>query len=96
MVRKDVWEKIPADVRPKLLAIGQELGDKIDAEVRRLNQDAVAAMQKQGLKLVQSDAAAWRAAMETTPPAIRGGVVPAAFFDQLRAARETCSGEGKK
>jgi TRAP-type C4-dicarboxylate transport system substrate-binding protein len=96
LVRKDTWDKVPVDLRPKLLAIAQELGEKIDAEVRRLNEDAVAAMQKQGLKLVQSDAAAWRAAMEKTTPAIRGGVVPAAFFDQLRAARETCSGEGKK
>ena len=58
LVRKDVWEKVPADVRPKLLSIAQDLGAKVDAEVRRLNQDAVAAMQKQGLKLVPGDAAA--------------------------------------
>ncbi len=90
IVRKDAWEKIPADLRPKLVAIAQELGDKIDTEVRRLNQDAIAAMQKQGLKIVQSDAAAWRAAMDKTRPAVRGGVVPADFFDQVVAARETC------
>ena len=95
LVRKDAWEKVPADLRPKLLAIAQELGEKIDAEVRRLNDDAVAAMQKQGLKIVASDAAAWRAAMDKTIPVLRGGVVPAAFFDQVRAAREACAGEAK-
>ena len=90
LVRKDVWDKIPADVRPKLLGIAQELGDRIDAEVRRLNQDAVAAMQKQGLKTVPGDVAAWHAAMDKTKSAIRGGVVPAEFYDQLVAARDAC------
>jgi TRAP-type C4-dicarboxylate transport system substrate-binding protein len=96
LVRKDAWEKISPDLRPKLLSIAQELGDKVDAEVRRLNQDAVAAMQKQGLKVVPGDAAAWRAAMEKTTPILRGGVVPAEFYDQLRQARDACQSEAKK
>ncbi len=96
LVRKETWEKIPADVRPKLLSIAAELGDKVDAEVRRLNQDAVSAMQKQGLKLVPGDAAAWRTAMTKATPAIRGGVVPADFYDQVIKARESCKAEGSK
>ncbi|MGC3997164.1 MAG: hypothetical protein QM767_06435 [Anaeromyxobacter sp.] len=47
-------------------------------------------MQKQGLKVTQGDAPAWRTAMEKTVPAVRGGVVPAEFFDQLRTARDQC------
>jgi TRAP-type transport system periplasmic protein len=90
LVRKDAWEKIPADVRPKLIAIAQELGQKVDAEVKRLNQDAVSAMQKQGLTVVPGDQAAWRAAMEKITPVVRGGVVPIEFYDQLRAARDAC------
>jgi TRAP-type C4-dicarboxylate transport system substrate-binding protein len=96
LVREDVWDKVPADVRPKLLAIAQELGAKVDAEVRRLNQDAVSAMEKQGLKIVPSDAAAWRAAMDKATSAVRGGVVPAEFYDQVVAARQACKGEAKK
>jgi TRAP-type C4-dicarboxylate transport system substrate-binding protein len=96
LVRKDAWDKIPADVRPKLLGIARDLGAKIDAEVRRLNQDAVAAMQKQGLKIAPSDAAAWRAAMDKATSAVRGGVVPAEFYDQVVAAREECRAESKK
>jgi len=91
LIRKETWEKIPADVRPKLLAISHELGDKIDAEVKRLNQDAIAAMQKQGLKTVPGDAAAWRVAMAKATPVIKGGVVPADFYDQVIKARESCS-----
>ncbi len=90
LVRKDAWDKIPADTRQKLVAIAQELGQKVDAEVRRLNADAVTAMQKQGLKLVQGDPGPWRTAMERTWPIVRGGVVPAPFFDQAVAARDGC------
>jgi TRAP-type C4-dicarboxylate transport system substrate-binding protein len=90
IVRKDTWGKIPADVRPKLVAIAQELGGKVDSEVKRLNADAIAAMQKQGLKVVPVDAAPWRAAMERSYPVIRGGVVPAEFFDEAKRARDAC------
>jgi TRAP-type C4-dicarboxylate transport system substrate-binding protein len=96
LIRKDTWEKIPADLRPKLAAIAAELGLKVDAEVRRLNVDAVGAMQKQGLQVVKGDAAAWRAAIEKSWPAVRGGVVPAELFDQAKAARDACRAPAKK
>ena len=92
IVRKDTWEKIAPDLRPKLLAVAAELGKKVDEEVRRLNADAIAAMQKQGLKVVPTDPAPWRTAMEKTWPIVRGGVIPAAFFDQVKAARDQCRG----
>ncbi len=95
LVRKETWEKIPADLRPKLVAIAKELGDRIDAEVKRLNQDAVSAMQKQGLKLVPGDVPAWRTAMDKALPVVRGGIVPAAFYDQVVKAREACKAEAK-
>jgi TRAP-type C4-dicarboxylate transport system substrate-binding protein len=90
LVRKDVWQKIPADVRTKLLAIAVELGNKTDAEVRRLNSDAVSAMERQGLKVVRTDPVPWRAAIERSWKVLRGGVVPAEFFDEIKAARDEC------
>jgi TRAP-type C4-dicarboxylate transport system substrate-binding protein len=90
VVRKDAWMKIPAATREKLTAAARELGGKVDAEVKRLNADAVAAMQKQGLQVVKGDPVAWRAAMEKTWPIVRGGVVPAEFFDEVKAARDAC------
>lgn len=90
LVRKDAWERIAPDVRAKLAAAAVELGKKVDVEVKRLNADAVAAMKKQGLKVVPSDPAPWRVAMEKTWPVVRGGVVPEEFFDAVRAARDAC------
>lgn len=90
LVRKDAWEKIPPDLRQKLLASAVELGKRVDAEVKRLNTDAVTAMQKQGLKVVPGDRSAWRAAMEQAFPVVRGGVVPVEVFDEVQAAKATC------
>jgi TRAP-type C4-dicarboxylate transport system substrate-binding protein len=90
LVRKETWDKVPADVRPKLLDIAREVGQKVDADVRRLNADAVSAMQKQGLDVVKVDPAPWRIAMEKAYPVIRGGVVPAGAFDDVKRARDTC------
>jgi len=95
VVRQEAWEKVPAEVRPKLQAIAVELGLKVDAEVKRLNVDAVTAMKKQGLQVVAVDPAPWRAAMEKSWSVVRGGVVPAAAFDEARAARDACRARKK-
>jgi TRAP-type C4-dicarboxylate transport system substrate-binding protein len=88
VVRKDAWDKIPADLRPRLLAIARELGTKVDVEVARLNTEAVAAMEKQGLTVVKVDASLWRAMAEKSWPVVRGEVVPAPFFDEVKALRD--------
>jgi TRAP-type C4-dicarboxylate transport system substrate-binding protein len=88
LVRKQTWDKVPADLRPKLLAIARELGGRVDAEVRKLNDDAIAAMRKQGLEVVKVDPASWRAASEKAWPVIRGKVIPAAFFDEVVKGRD--------
>jgi TRAP-type transport system periplasmic protein len=96
IVRADAWEKIAPEVRAKLQAIAVELGLKVDAEVRRLNVDAVAAMKKQGLQVVSVEARPWREVMEKAWPVVRGGVVSAAFFDEVKAARDQCRARTKK
>ena len=88
LVRKETWDKVPADLRPKLLAIAHELGARVDAEVRKLNDDAIAAMKTQGLQVVKVDPGPWRAAAEKAWPVIRGKVVPAPFFDDVLKARD--------
>jgi TRAP-type C4-dicarboxylate transport system substrate-binding protein len=96
IIRKDAWERIAPELRIKLRAIAVELGLKVDAEVRKLNVDAVTAMKKQGLQVVSVDARPWREAMEKAWPVVRGGVVPAAFFDEVKAARDRCRAGRKK
>ena len=96
IVRRDAWEKIAPEVRTRLQAIAVELGAKVDAEVRRLNVDAVAAMRKQGLQVVSVDPKPWREAMEKSYPVVRGGVVPAAWFDEVKVFRDQCRAAKKK
>ncbi len=96
IVRRDAWEKVPADVRARLLAIARETGGRADAEVRRMNRDALAAMGRQGLSVVAVDPAPWRAAMEKGHAFLRGDVVPAPFFDALKKAREACRSSGEQ
>ncbi len=88
VLKKDQWDKVPADLKPKLLAIAKDINGRIDAEVRRLNDDAVAAMKKQGLKVVKVEPAPWEAAAKRSWPAVRGKVVPEAFFDQAVKLRD--------
>jgi len=88
VVRKETWDKVPPELRPKLLAIAHEVGGKVDAEVKKLNDDAIAAMQKQGLEVVKVDPAPWQKAADRTWPAVRGKVVPAAFFDEVVKLRD--------
>jgi TRAP-type C4-dicarboxylate transport system substrate-binding protein len=88
LVKKDVWEKVPADLRPKLIAISREIGGKVDAEVKKLNDDAIDAMKKQGLEVVKVDPAPWQKAAERAWPTVRGKIVPAEFFDEVVKLRD--------
>ena len=90
LVRRDVWERIPAPQREALLAIAGDTGRRADVEVRRLNGEAIEAMKRQGLSLVPVVPGPWRASFEPVQRALRGDVVPAAFFDELFAARDAC------
>ncbi|MGC4118216.1 MAG: TRAP transporter substrate-binding protein DctP [Myxococcales bacterium] len=91
IVRKDVWEKIPADLRPKLEAISREMGVKINQEVARMQTDAIAQMKKNGLKVVDlpaADLTGWRAMADAMVPSIRGGVCSEAHFDEIKKVRD--------
>ena len=52
VVRKDTWEKIPEDVREKLLKIADDYGKKTREDVRKQNEDAIVQMKKRGLNVV--------------------------------------------
>jgi TRAP-type C4-dicarboxylate transport system substrate-binding protein len=96
LVRKDTWEKIEPGLRAQLQAIAVDLGKRVDTEVARLNADAVAAMKKQGLTTVPVSVDPWRIAAEKSWPVVRGGVVSAEFFDEVKAARDACRAAKKK
>ncbi len=87
VVRTEVWEKIPADLRAKLAASAALTGEKIRARGRLENDEAVAAMQAHGLQvhpLTPEAATEWRTLAESMYPNIRGRIVPADIFDAVQ------------
>jgi TRAP-type C4-dicarboxylate transport system substrate-binding protein len=91
VIDKGAWEKIPADVRPKLLEASRAAGRRLRVEIRRLNQEAVNVMVKNGLKVhkVPPDVQAqWRKMIEDVYPQVRGKVMPAEAFDAVKKFRD--------
>jgi len=97
IVKKDVWEKIPADLRPKLLAIAAEQGEKVNADVRKQNEEAITQMKAKGLTVVEpKDLPAWNKAYEQIQGVVRGKVVPAATYDKVKSLRDAYRASGGK
>ena len=85
VVRKETWEKLPADLRGKLATAAAATGKDIKAAGRREMEESVTAMEKRGLKvtkLTPEIEAEWRQAAEAVYPRVRGKLVPEDVFDQ--------------
>lgn len=99
VVRKETWDKLPADLRETLLKSSAATGAEIKANARKESENAVLAMEKRGLKVTHVTPeleTEWRAEAETIYPRIRGTIVPADIFDQaLAALREYRAKQGK-
>jgi TRAP-type C4-dicarboxylate transport system substrate-binding protein len=91
VIERKAWEKIPAGLRPKLLEASRAAGQKLRVEIRRLNQEALAVMVKNGLKVhnvppeVQAQ---WRKMVEDIHPRVRGNIMPAEAFDTVKRYRD--------
>ncbi|MGE0454813.1 MAG: TRAP transporter substrate-binding protein DctP [Vicinamibacteria bacterium] len=91
VIKKDVWERIPAELRPALLEATRQAGERLQADVRGSEAKDIEAMQARGLKVVPVDAAAralWLRTAEGLYPRIRGPIVPADAFDEARQFRD--------
>lgn len=85
------WSRIPPELHPELRRAAEAAGDRMREAVRRLERDAVAAMQKRGLQVVEVSAEDYRQWEETARavyPEIRGNVVPARYFDEVLRLRD--------
>jgi TRAP-type C4-dicarboxylate transport system substrate-binding protein len=91
-----VWERIPAEKRPALIDAAHKAGDKLRANIRRLDPVSIQEMQKRGLNVVTLDVAArasWQREAEQAWPRLRGEYCPADLFDAVRALREELRGQ---
>ncbi len=98
VVRKETWEKIPEATRAKLLVAAAKAGEEIKATGRREMTEAVAAMEKRGLKVQAvspENEAEWRAIAEKVYPQIRGKLVPADIYDETMRLLAECRALGK-
>jgi TRAP-type C4-dicarboxylate transport system substrate-binding protein len=89
VIRKETWERLPAESREALLAAAVTAGAEIKANARRESDESVKAMEKRGLavtRITPEQEAQWRLAAEAAYPRIRGTIVPADVFDQALAA----------
>ena len=85
------WSKIPPELRPELMRIAQDAGQWLRENVRRLEHDAIAAMQKRGVQVIHLTPEAyreWEALTESVYPEIRGKIVPARYFDEVLKLRD--------
>ena len=91
IVKKETWEKIPAELRPQLIAIARDMGVKVNQEVQRMQAESIDQMKKNGLKVVdlpESDKAGWRKMADAMVPFVRGGVCSEAAFDEIKKVRD--------
>jgi len=100
VVSKKTWERIPESMRPAMLEAARSAGMRLRTEIRKMGDDAVAEMKKRGLNVIAVDGptlAEWRREVEEAYPKLRGRLVPAELFDEVRRLRDEYRAQrGKK
>ncbi len=97
VVKKEDWDKIPEDIRPKLVQLAHEYGKKISIEVRKMDADALSTMKQQGLVVVNPpDAANFESVAKASWSVVRGRVVPAETFDEVQRLVKEAHAQGTK
>jgi TRAP-type C4-dicarboxylate transport system substrate-binding protein len=88
VVTKKSWDKIPADLQAKLKASAAKAGEKLRADSRKTDGEAIKGMAAHGLTVIEPDLDAWRKVVEPTWPRMRGSLVPEDFFDKVKKLRD--------
>jgi TRAP-type C4-dicarboxylate transport system substrate-binding protein len=91
VISKKAWDAIPAAAQKVVIDSAADLGEQIRARGRAENEESVAAMKKRGLivhTMPPEAEAEWRRAAENVYPQIRGKLVPADMFDEVKRLLE--------
>ncbi len=99
IVSKQTWERIPETIRPQMLEAARNVGQRLRGEIRKMGEDAVAAMKKRGLRVITPDAATladWRRQAEEAYPKLRGRLVPPELFDEVKRLRDEFRAQARK
>ena len=91
LIDRRTWERIPVDLRPELLRIAQETGEKVQASLLQWEEEAIEAMKSYGLQVITPSPEVmeeWRRLFEGSRILLRGDFIPAEMYDEaIRAAR---------
>lgn len=86
IISKAAWDRIDPSLRPQLLKEAEEVGRIYKPKIRKLEADAIAAMQKYGLKIAPINPAIereWKQTAEKVYPRLRGGYLRTQDFDEV-------------
>jgi len=100
VISRTAWDRIDPSLRPVLLRESELVGTRMRDRIRSLDGEAITAMRNRGLQIVTSTPdleQQWRDAATAIYPRIRGGLIPAADFDEvLSLVRERRAGGARR
>lgn len=86
VITRKAWDDMSPEAQAAVREAGAKAGANMRQQARKEVDDAVAAMQKRGLKVNtpnEAQMAEWRKLADTLYPQIRGQLVPADIFDEV-------------
>ena len=88
IITKKAWNAISAADRPKLLESAAGVEKRLQADVPKQDQAAVAELMKRGVTVTKANGAEWRAEADALAKTMRGEMVPPDIFDLATRARD--------
>ena len=91
VIRKDVWDRIPADIKPALMQAQRQAAQKLQTDIRQSTVRDIQSMKDRGLTVVPVDAGLreqWRAVVDKAKSKIRGEFAPADAYDEALKYRD--------
>jgi len=99
VISRAAWERIDPSLRPALVHESELVGARSRDRIRGLDAEAITAMRNRGLQVVTPTAELqqqWRDAAAAIYPKVRGGLIPAADFDEVVALVRDRRGAGAR
>ena len=91
VIRKEVWDRIPADLKPALAQAQRQAAQKLQSDIRQSTARDIESMKARGLTVVPVDARLkdqWRAVVDKAKSKIRGDFAPADAYDEALKYRD--------
>ena len=88
VITRKAWNTVPEAYRPKLLEAASAVEKRLQADVPKQDQAAVAEMLKRGLTVTKASGPEWRAQIDSLAKTMRGEMVPPDIFDLATKERD--------